>query len=194
MSVDPHLKSFMETRRSIPVLQLGEPGPDRATIEEMLKIAARVPDHGKLAPWRFVVFRGEDRLRLGEKLLALAARKMPDLSDTAREIERTRLARAPVVVMIVSRAAPHPKIPEWEQVLSAGAVGMNLLIAANALGFSATWITEWIAYDADAKAILGVGEDEKIVGFVNIGTPQQPPFERVRPELDQIVNWVGGDD
>lgn len=194
MSVDPHLKSFMETRRSIPVLQLGEPGPDRATIEEMLKIAARVPDHGKLAPWRFVVFRGEDRLRLGEKLLALAARKTPDLSETACEIERTRLARAPVVVMIVSRAAPHPKIPEWEQVLSAGAVGMNLLIAANALGFSATWITEWIAYDADAKAILGVGEDEKIAGFVNIGTPQQPPFERVRPELDQIVNWVGGDD
>ncbi|MGN6549174.1 MAG: nitroreductase family protein [Pararhizobium sp.] len=194
MSVDAHLKSFMETRRSIPVLQLGEPGPDRAAIEEMLRIAARVPDHGKLAPWRFVVFRGDERLRIGEKLLALAERKTPELTESAREIERMRLARAPVVVMIVSRAAPHPKIPEWEQVLSAGAAGMNLLIAASALGFSAAWITEWIAYDAEAKAILGVKADEKIAGFVNIGTPQQPPFERARPELAEVVSWVGGDD
>lgn len=156
----------------------------------MLTIAARVPDHGKLAPWRFVVFSGASRARLGERLAAIAAEKTPGLSDKLYEVERTRLTRAPVVVMLVSRAAPHPKIPEWEQVLSAGAAGMNLLIAAKALGYSAAWITEWPAYDDAAASLLGVEPQEKIAGFIHIGTPTEPPFERARPELDDVVTWV----
>lgn len=194
MTVNSTLKQYMETRRSRPVLQIGEPGPTRAELEEMLAIASRVPDHGKLAPWRFVVFRGSERDRLGEELAALALEKTPDLSEESLRAERMRLSRAPVVVMMVSRAAPHPKIPEWEQVLSAGAVGMNLLIAANALGYVACWLTEWMAYDASAASLLGVGSGERISGFVHIGTAEQPPFERDRPKLEDIVAWVGGDD
>lgn len=194
MSGNDVLKSYMESRRSRPVLQIGEPGPDRAEIREILSIAARVPDHGKLAPWRFVVLRGDERVRLGEELAAIALRKSPGLSEESLNAERSRLTRAPVVVMLVSRAAPHVKIPEWEQLLSAGACGMNLLIGANALGYVACWITEWIAYDEAAAALLGVAPDEKIVGFFYIGTPLQPPFERDRPKLDDLVTWIGGDD
>ncbi len=194
MSVNSTLKEYMETRRSRPVLQIGEPGPSRAEIEEMLRIASRVPDHGKLAPWRFVVFRGSERERLGEALAAISLEKTPGLSEESLRAERMRLTRAPVVVMMVSRAAPHPKIPEWEQVLSAGAAGMNLLIAANALGYVACWLTEWMAYDEAAASLLGVEPHERISGFVHIGTSVQPPFERDRPELEDLVTWVGGDD
>ena len=194
MAVNATLKEYLETRRSRPVLQISEPGPTRAELEEMLAIAARVPDHGKLAPWRFVVFRGRERARLGEELAAIARERTPDLSEESLRAERMRLTRAPVVVMMVSRSAPHPKIPEWEQVLSAGAVGMNLLAAANALGYVACWITEWIAYDAAAARVLGVGSGERISGFVHIGTSEQPPFERDRPRLEDIVTWVGGAD
>lgn len=194
MPVDPTLKSFMETRRSMPAAQLGEPGPDRAAIEEMLTIASRVPDHGKLAPWRFVVFRGEERARLSEAFAALAQQRTPDITEQALAVERTRLTRAPVVVAVISRAAHHVKIPEWEQVLSSGAACMNLLIAASALGYSANWMTEWIAYDPDAAALLGVKPNEKISGLVYIGTAQQPPFERARPALSDLVTWVGGED
>jgi nitroreductase len=194
MSANPTVKSFMETRRSIPAKQLGGPGPARDEIEAMLTIASRVPDHGKLAPWRFVVFQGSERSRLGEEFARIARRKTPDIGEDMLEIERTRLMRTPVVVMVVSRAAPHVKIPEWEQVLSSGAACMNLLIAANALGYSANWMTEWIAYDPEAAALLGLEPQEKISGFVYIGTAQQPPFERRRPELSEIVTWVGDGD
>lgn len=190
MPTDAALKSFMEKRRSTPVLQLGEPGPNRAELEAMLTIGARVPDHGKLAPWRFVVFAGAARERIGKRLAAIALEKTPGLSEKMLEIERTRMTRAPVVIMLVSRAAPHPKIPEWEQVLSAGAAGMNLLIAAKALGYSAAWLTEWPAYDAAAASLLGVEPDERIAGFIHVGTPTEPPFERARPELSDVLTWV----
>lgn len=194
MPVNSTLKSFMETRRSMPAAQLGEPGPDRAEIEEMLTIASRVPDHGKLAPWRFVVFRGEERARLGNAFAALARQRTSDITEQALTVERTRLTRAPVVVAVISRATHHVKIPEWEQILSSGAACMNLLIAASALGYSANWMTEWIAYDPDAAALLGVKPNEKISGLVYIGTAQQPPFERARPALADLVTWVGEED
>ena len=194
MTVNSTLKQYMESRRSRPVLQIGEPGPTRAELEEILAIASRVPDHGKLAPWRFVVFRGAERERLGAELGGHRTWNTPDLGEESLRAERMRLTRAPVVVMMVSRAAPHPKIPEWEQLLSAGAVGMNLLIAANALGYVACWLTEWMAYDASAASLLGVEPGERITGFIHVGTALQPPFERDRPSLDDIVTWVGGDD
>ena len=152
----------------------------------MLTIAARVPDHGKLAPWRFIVFEGAARERAGRIALGLRVEDKPDLDDVARTEELRRFARAPLVVAVVSRAAPHVKIPEWEQVLSAGAACMNLIVSARALGFSATWLTEWPAYDARFRAAIGLAEHEKIAGFIHIGKAAAID-DRPRPPLDEIV-------
>lgn len=191
MPVNQALKSYLETRRSIPAFQLGEPGPSDAEIMEMLKLASRVPDHGKLAPWRFIVHRGAERERLSLALAEVAMKARPDLSEEMIKVEKTRLTRAPVVVCVVSRAAPHVKIPEWEQVLSAGATCLNLVMAANALGYSSNWITEWYAYDESVQPLLGIRPGEKIAGFIHIGTATVPPSERARPELSDLVTFAG---
>lgn len=185
------LIDFLKTRRSTPVLQLAAPGPERGEIEEMLTIASRVPDHGKLAPWRFIVFAGAAREEAGEKLADIVKADEPEASAERLKLERERLTRAPLVIAVVSRAAVHPKIPEWEQVMSAGAVCYNLVVAANAFGYGATWLTEWYAFDERAKPALGVEADEKIAGFIHIGTRTEAPFERVRPALEEVVTWRG---
>ena len=185
------LIDFLKTRRSTPVLQLAAPGPNRGEIEEMLTIASRVPDHGKLAPWRFIVFAGAVREEAGEKLAEIVKADDPEASPERLKLERERLSRAPLVIAVVSRAAVHPKIPEWEQVMSAGAVCYNLVVAANAFGYGATWLTEWYAFDERAKPALGVEADEKVAGFIHIGTRTEAPFERVRPALEDIVTWRG---
>ena len=185
------LIDFLKTRRSTPVLQLAAPGPNRGEIEEMLTIASRVPDHGKLAPWRFIVFAGAAREEAGEKLAEIVKADDPEASPERLKLERERLSRAPLVIAVVSRAAVHPKIPEWEQVMSAGAVCYNLVVAANAFGYGATWLTEWYAFDERAKPALGVEADEKVAGFIHIGTRTEAPFERVRPALEDIVTWRG---
>ena len=192
MANNPHLFDYLSKRRSIPALQMAEPGPVEAGITSMLTLASRVPDHGKLAPWRFIVYRADARAALGEKLLALALMRNPELGEEQQKIERERLCRTPVVIAVVSCAAPHAKIPLWEQELSAGAVCLNLFMAANALGFAANWLSEWIAYDEEAKAILGVKPEEKVAGFVYIGSTQFPQTDRPRPDLQQIVTWVDG--
>ena len=193
MKTEISLREYLATRRSIPAFQMGGPGPGTAEIEEMLKLASRVPDHGKLAPWRFIVFRGEERVRISAELAKMALAAKPDLTEEMIKVENTRLTRAPVVVAVVSTAAPHFKVPEWEQVMSAGAVCLNLLMAANAHGYASNWLTEWYAFDEKAYALLGVQPGEKIAGFIHIGTPQVPPTERSRPELADIVTWVGED-
>nr|WP_258570932.1 nitroreductase [Flavimaribacter sediminis] len=181
---------YLESRRTIPANFLAEPGPDRETIRNILTIAARVPDHGKLAPWRFIVIEGEARLKLNERFRSIALLRRPDLSGESLQAESTRFDRAPVVVAVVSSAVEHPKIPKWEQILSAGASCMALLMAANAYGFSASWLTEWMADDEDALAPLRLSDDESIAGFIHIGTPTAPPTERPRPALDDIVTWL----
>jgi nitroreductase len=183
------LKSVLQSRRSVPALQLKEPGPDRTAIEEMLTIASRIPDHGKLAPWRFIVIGRQAAEDAGRRFLEIAEQQRGPLDETAATIEGERMLRAPAVIVVVSRAAQHPKIPVWEQQLSAGAVCYNLLLAAKALGFGANWLTEWMAYDADAKAVLGVAQDEAIAGFIHIGTPAMAPADRPRPLLADIVTW-----
>ncbi|AHK44164.1 MULTISPECIES: nitroreductase [Ensifer] len=193
MKTEIKLVDYLASRRSIPAFQMGEPGPGRAEVEEMLKLASRVPDHGKLAPWRFIVYRGEERARISAELKTMALAKKPDLSDEMIKVEETRMTRAPVVVAVVSKAAPHFKIPEWEQQMSAGAVCLNLLMAANALGYASNWLTEWYAFDEAAYPLLGVEPGEKIAGFIHIGTATVPPTERPRPELAEIVTWVGED-
>jgi nitroreductase len=191
MKTEISLRDYLATRRSIPAFQMGGPGPGTAEIEEMLRLASRVPDHGKLAPWRFIVYRGEERARLSAELAKMALAARPDLSEEMIKVENARLTRAPVVVAVVSKAAPHVKVPEWEQLMSAGAVCLNLLMAANACGYASNWLTEWYAFDAAAHPLLGVEPGERIAGFIHIGTPQVPPTERPRPELSEIVTWVG---
>ncbi|WP_275790887.1 nitroreductase family protein [Pararhizobium gei] len=191
MKTEFSLRDYLATRRSIPAFQMTGPGPHAGEIEDMLRLASRVPDHGKLAPWRFIVYRGEERARISAKLAKLALAAKPDLSDEMIKVENTRLTRAPVVVAVVSKAAPHFKVPEWEQVMSAGAVCLNLLMAANAYGFASNWLTEWYAFDESAYPLLGVQPGEKIAGFIHIGTPQVPPTDRPRPELQDIVTWIG---
>lgn len=179
------LRDYLATRRTIPARHLGDPGPDRHTLDAILTLSARVPDHGKLAPWRFIVFAGDARKGAGEAIARIAQERGE--SDERVAEDRARFSHAPVVVAVVSTAEPHPKIPEWEQVLSAGAVCMAMLHAAAAYGFRAQWLTEWISYDEAAHRALGIAPGEKVAGFIHIGTPTMPPTERARPELETLV-------
>ncbi|MEZ5775474.1 MAG: nitroreductase [Hyphomicrobiaceae bacterium] len=178
-------------RRSVAAAKLAGPGPDEETLATILKAAARVPDHKRLVPWRFIVFEGAARLRFGEMLCrVLAARSGEALGEERLGLERGRLTRAPLVVAVVTRVVENPAVPEWEQVLSAGACCQNLVIAANAFGFSTNWITEWYAFDADVARELGLGAGERIAGFIHIGTATEPPVERERPDLAAItMRW-----
>jgi nitroreductase len=188
----PEALDLLKTRRSVKPIELTGPGPAPAELDTMLTVASRVPDHGKLIPWRFIVFEGDARLKAGETIAAAFGAANPQATADQIAFERNRLARAPLVVAVVSRAAPHVKIPEWEQVLSAGAAAMNLVTAAHALGFAANWITEWYAYDRAVLEALGLAANEKIAGFVHIGRPAKPPEDRDRPPLEKIVTRFGG--
>lgn len=182
--------NLLETRRSAPVPFLVAPGPTPDQIETLLTVAARVPDHGKLVPWRFILFAGEARARAGAIVAEAFAAANPDAGNRA-DLERRRFS-APLVVGVVSRAAPHKKIPEWEQVLSSGAVCMNLCIAANAMGFATSWLTEWYAYDRAVLDRFGLEPHERMAGFVHIGTASAPREERPRPALADIVTTFKG--
>jgi nitroreductase len=187
MQTFSHPIDLLRTRRSLKPVELTGPGPSPADLDTLLTIASRVPDHGKLTPWRFIVFEGDARLKAGEAIAAAFRAKYPDANPDQVDFERQRLARAPLVIAVVSRAAPHVKIPEWEQVLSSGAAAMNLVVAAHALGYGAAWITEWYAYDRSVLDALGLAPHEKITGFVHIGRPAQVPEDRPRPALADIV-------
>ncbi len=183
---------FLLTRRSVTARNLTEPGPSAEQLDLILRAAVRVPDHGKLGPWRFIILKGDARAEFGEVLGAAYRKANPDAFDELVEVEKERFQRAPVVVAVTSRITPEHKIPEWEQTLSSGAACMNMLNAAHALGLAAQWITEWPAYNADVAEALGVGERERVGGFVYIGTAAQPPDERTRPEIGDIVTeWTG---
>jgi nitroreductase len=183
---------LLNTRRSVKPIELNGPGPTAAELSQLLTVASRVPDHGKLTPWRFIVFEGDARLKAGDTIAAVFRENRPDATPDQIEHERRRLARAPLVVAVVSRAGPHAKIPEWEQVLSAGAAATSLVMAAHALGFAASWLTEWYAYDRRVLDALGIGAAERIAGFVHIGRAGKPVEDRPRPPLDQIVTRFGG--
>jgi nitroreductase len=174
-------------RRSAPAQTMVGPPPTPGDLETLLTIASRVPDHGKLAPWRFVLFEGPARDRAGEIAARLFAEDQPAADEGRLAIERGRFSRAPLVIGVISRAAPHAKIPEWEQILSAGAACMNLVVAANALSYRAVWLTEWCAYDRRFCEAIGLAAHEKIAGFVHIGRPSATIEDRVRPMLESIV-------
>jgi nitroreductase len=183
----PEALNLLLSRRSGSAKTMTGPGPTGAQLREILQAAARVPDHGKLFPWRFIVFEGDGRKRMGELLAESLSRSESSADADRLQMERNRFLRAPVVVGVISRVRESIPIPEWEQILSTGAVCQTMLIAAHALGFVANWITEWPAYHPLVKEGLGLKSGERIAGFVYIGTATVPLEERVRPVLDNIV-------
>jgi nitroreductase len=191
MPANAALRDYLLSRRSVGIAFLKEPGPDAAELEQILTIGTRVPDHGKITPWRLVLIEGEARQQAGERLAEIAARNNPDLDAASLDIERQRFLPAPLTIGVISSPQDHPKVPEFEQLLSAGNVAFNLLHAAQALGFGASWVTRWYAFDAEAGAMLGARPGERFVGFVHIGTPTAVIEDRPRPALSDIVSrWV----
>lgn len=178
------LLARLATRRSASAQLLAAPGPSEAEIEQILHLGARTPDHGKLFPWRFVVLGPQSRAELAEALAALAESQERVAKDLA---VLAKLANPPLTILVVSTPIPDHKVPVWEQQLSAGAVCMNLEHAANALGYSASWITDWYAYDPAAVALFGIEDGETIAGFIHVGTLAEPSLERPRPVMAHKV-------
>ena len=190
--MNPTLKLLLE-RRSVKAQMMSEPGPTAAELDQILTVAARVPDHKALAPWRFVVFEGDARARFGEVLANTLVKEEKEPPSSVRlDTERARLTHAPLVVAVVSRVVPSPGAPEWEQILSAGAATYNLCLAANAMGFGSNWVTGWYSYSPGIFAALGLAANERIAGFVHIGTPKERQPDRMRPALASVESkWTG---
>lgn len=188
----PDLLALLDARRSVPSRLLGPPAPSEAQLQRWLRSAIRVPDHGRLAPWRFLLIRDGAGLRLGERLAARHREREPDAGEAALAKERARFAAAPLVVAVVGRIIQDHRIPAQEQLLSAGCVCFSLLLAAQADGFAAQWLTGWAAYDRNIAGVLGLAEGECVVGFIHIGSAREPALERERPDLAGLVSeWRG---
>jgi nitroreductase len=179
---------LLKNRTSPKAADLVPPAPNEAQLHEILTIAARVPDHGMMKPWRFIVHPKETRAPLVEKLIANFRAGNPNASDAEADKQRLRFANSPLIVTVVAKTSPNPKVPDIEQLLSAGAACMNLLNAAHALGFGANWLTGWAAFDKSSKELFGLADNEQIVGFIHIGTAKGEIFQRPRPDMAQIVS------
>jgi nitroreductase len=175
---------FLLSRNSAPIPELREPAPGDDDIRTILTAASRVPDHGRLAPWRFILYRGEARHEVGRQLAELAERR--------RNQELTRFSRAPLVIGVVSSPKENPKIPQWEMFLSAGAAAMNLVLAANAMGYGTNWISNWYSDLDEGRAILGLAPHERVVGFIHIGSHEGPVAERPRPDVATLYADYSG--
>lgn len=180
------MQDRLARRRSAPAQNLTAPGPSQAGIERILSLGARTPDHGKLFPWRFVVMGPDSRAELARALVPLAVRQ-PDPGKAVRVL--SKLTAPPLTILVLSVPVPGHKVPVWEQQLSAGAVCMNLTHAANALGFAASWITDWYSYDPEALALYDIRAGEQVAGFIHIGTPAEPSLERPRPDVARLTTW-----
>jgi len=189
IEASPQTLDFLARRRSASAMALREPAPSDAELATLLRLATRVPDHGKLSPWRVVVLRGAAKQRYIAGLEAIAAAR-PDAERLKAKLGK--LKAPPLTLAVISKAPAPGDIPEWEQRLSAGAVCMTLIIAAQAMGYGANWITDWYAYDGDAEKLLGLSDGERVAGFVHLGTSAETPLERVRPDVSAIVSeWQG---
>ena len=178
---------FLNRRLSVPARQLGEPGPDPDQTAAMLKAAIRVPDHGRLSPWRLRLIRGEERRAFGEHLARIHTQNDPDVAEKALKKDRERYLSAPLIVVVAAHVTSGHKVPEQEQLLSAGCVAYTLLLGAQALGFAAQWLTGWAAYDRQVAALLGFADNEAIVGFIHIGTPIEAAEEHPRASLEDVL-------
>ena len=186
---DQGVLEYLLRRRSAKVDDLVSPGPNSAELEQILTVATRVPDHGKMCPWYALVFEGEAREQIGDVLAEAYVAANPDAREDKVETERGRFMRAPLVIALVSRVRKGKK-PIWEQILSAGAAGQNLSLAAHALGYGVQWLTEWYAFDETVKKTMGMDARDNIVGFFYIGTCEAVQADRDRPDLSEIVtHW-----
>lgn len=189
--VVPRTLDLLQSRKSGSAKRMKGPGPSTEQLRTLITCASRVPDHGKLTPWRFVIFDGEARAAFGEVLVRALKSSEPDASEERVAQERGRFLRAPTVVAVVSSVREGIPIPEWEQILSAGAACQTLCIAAHAMGFVANWITEWCAYHPEVREAMGLRTGERIAGFIYLGHPAEPVTDRPRPEFDKIVRrWA----
>lgn len=182
--------SFLKSRKSASAKAMGGTGPSAEQFVEILSIAVRVPDHGKLAPWRFILFEGQARSEIGAKFAARWAALNPTHGHEALAFQQWLFMRAPMVIAVVSTASAHAKIPVWEQQMSAAAVCFNMIMAAQALGFDAQWQSDWVAYDAEAGAAMGVKGQEKIAGIIYIGQSSVALEDRPRPDpISHLTRW-----
>lgn len=178
------------TRRSTVAKDLIEPGPNQDEVTQILESGHRVPDHGKIGPWRFIVFQGEARKNFDQLLGSIFKNNNPTAADKLIEFESERFQRAPTVIAVISSPVDHPKVPLWEQQLSAGAACQNMLNAAHLMGYGAQWLTEWYAFDKQVDKHLKLTENEQVAGFMYFGSVAQTPSERNRPNLNErISHW-----
>ena len=184
---------LLRRRRSVPAAQLEPPGPTPDDLREIVATAIRVPDHGKLTPWRLIAFTGDAGARYGEALATLHVQIDPGVPEKKLAKDRQRFAHTPVVLAVIARIDEHhPKIPAQEQLLSAGCLAFNLLLAAQAAGFGAQWLTGWSCYDRDAAKLLGLADGERAIAYIHIGSRGAEPPERNRPDVDQVLGtWRG---
>lgn len=189
--MNTEIYNFLLSRRSVLIQHLQMPGPDRAQIEQILKVALRVPDHKVVAPWRFIVFEGDSRETFGAEIHKAYLKRESKPTTEQEELEKSRFMRAPVVIAAISSFKEKPGVPRSEQVLSMGAACQNLSNAVAALGFASQWVTEWTAYDETINEALDLTEDEEVAGFIYIGTPAVTPKERRRPEVKDVVRYWG---
>jgi len=190
--VQQQILEFLSTRLSPPIPELKEPAPSDSEIETMIRIASRVPDHGRLEPWRFILYRGDARIEVGKALVDLAEKREGPLAENRRAQELSRFSRAPLVIGVVSSPKEHQKIPQWEMFLSGGAAAMNLVLAANALGYGTNWITNWYSDSEEGRAVLGLAPHERVIGFIHIGTFTGTTPERPRPDVAKLVSDYSG--
>lgn len=183
----PEALDLLKTRRSLKPFDMTGPGPSPAELETILTIGARVPDHGKIVPWRFIVFEGDARARAGEIFARVFRLKNVTATPDQVEAEKKRFTHAPLVIAVVSKPVAHVKVPAWEQELSAGASAMNIVHAAHALGYAANWLTGWMAFDSDILDAFGLTPGEKIAGYIHIGKSERATEDRPRPSLSEIV-------
>lgn len=182
--------ALLHSRKSASAKAMGAPGPTPEQLAEILACAVRVPDHGKLTPWRFILFEGDARAKFGEAMRARWQALHPEHGENTLAFVHGLLLRAPAVVVVISTAAEHPKIPVWEQVLSSGAVCQNILLAATALGIGCQWNTDWVAYDPEIARVMGLAAHEKVAGLIYLGTPTAELEERPRPDpMSLLSRW-----
>lgn len=187
--INVNVIEFLEQRRSVRPWMFTKEGPSSEELSRIMKTAMRVPDHKKLAPWRYIVFAGSARTQMGDVMARACLEEDEDPSPERLNTERNRFLRAPVVVGVVSTIFEKPGVPSWEQILSAGACGMNLCLAANALGFGTAWVTEWVAYSPTVREALNLGDHERVAGFIYIGRPTCRQDDRDRPSLEEKVSY-----
>ena len=187
---NPEVRAFLTRRRSASKHHLRAPGPGAAELDDILRVASRVPDHRKLGPWRYIIFESDARAVFGNKIAEIFKDKNPDATEAQLEEERSRLLRAPVVIGVISSPVDDGRTPVWEQELSAGAVCYNLLLAASASGWASVWLSEWIAFDKDIADAMRLEDSERIAGLIYLGTAELDSPERPRPDVkERTLRW-----